>query len=261
METKTRKKRVDWRIQELQSVVQYADANPDNTVTYATLLIRSQYICLPEDRWMSPNSLYDGCTKQNFLDKVAHVRGLPKSDPPVIVDIPKALPPPMATTRKSDSVVDRVLRALEPRLDQMSDQIAERVAAILLPQIEERINDMMFSNRVTRMSVLREERIYSSGPAPTQTQPAKRRIDVVGLLGEQTQVVKNFIAGWDVKVRFILADHIGKVDKLAPEVVLCSKFISHDAQDRARASGSKIHYANGAASSVVNMLETLCNRG
>lgn len=249
-----RKKRVTWSSLELQTVVEFMDSHPELGTIQA--LRRAQQMFFTEERYMSPTGISEMVRRSDFEAKVERARQgietrrLKTQEGQLLLE--------GTTPRKSDSVVDRVLQALEPRLDALSDQIAERVAAILLPQIEERINDMMFSNRVTRMSILREEHVFTQGPAHHPTGPAKRRIDVVGLLSEQTQFVKQCIADWDVKVRFILSEHVSKVDKLAPEVILCSKFISHDATDRAKASGSKIHYANGAASSVVNLLEGLC---
>lgn len=255
MDSKLRKKRVDWKIQELQVVVQHADANPDNRVTYATLLIRSQRACLPTERWMSNTSLYEAYTKPTFQDRIKEARDRIKQNLPTNIVAPpllefdfKELPPPKPAEPQ--------LSPEEQAADKLADRIAEKVAAILLPQLEDRINDLMFSSTVSKVILQREEYITRQTIVAQTTKP-RRRIDIVGLLSDQSQVVKNFIADWDVKARFILSEHVSKVDKLAPDVVLCSRFISHDAQDRAKASGSKIHYANGAATSVINLLESI----
>jgi len=91
---------------------------------------------------------------------------------------------------------------------------------------------------------------------PKVKEPRGERIDIVGLIGVQETVVKKR-CGAMFDLRFIAADDVGHAQLTAPIAILCTKFISHDAQERARASGSKVVYANGGVQSVVRRLREL----
>jgi hypothetical protein len=82
---------------------------------------------------------------------------------------------------------------------------------------------------------------------------SKPRVDVVGLLNGQAELVKK---QWQhrLNLNFIPADHVGSKDVAAPDVVMVRKFVSHDAQDIIKKAGAKLHYANGGISSVLDCL-------
>jgi len=84
----------------------------------------------------------------------------------------------------------------------------------------------------------------------------KARVDVVGLLNGQADVVRK-ACGNSFNLRFLTTQEALRSEITAPTTVLVTKFVGHDTQDRIRKSDTNIVYVNGAAESVVKALQEL----
>lgn len=94
---------------------------------------------------------------------------------------------------------------------------------------------------------------------PPAARPAileKQRVDVIGLLGAQANVVRSAM-GKAFDLRFVASDYAEHQRSVAPIVVLCTKFVNHSAQEKAKSRGAHVLFANGAAQSVIEQLQHL----
>jgi len=83
---------------------------------------------------------------------------------------------------------------------------------------------------------------------------SRRRVDIVGLKGNQREVVDRHAVAMVFDLRYLPSDqHVKRAD-LRPEVVLCTKFMQHSDQTRYRQIGARLYYANGGAESVIKCL-------
>jgi hypothetical protein len=106
----------------------------------------------------------------------------------------------------------------------------------------------------------REDGHFAAPPPkmPTSAREiVRRKIDVIGLLPMQKQIVaKNPVAKtWDI--RFLHSGQEHGQASLRERVIICSKFVSHSQQNRYRQMKAEIHWANGGALSVIKELEKL----
>jgi hypothetical protein len=85
----------------------------------------------------------------------------------------------------------------------------------------------------------------------------KRRIDVVGLRGQQIDLVERSQVAQQFEIRYINADQAASARDLREVAVLCTKFIRHDIQDRYKAMHATIHFANGGPQSVIRQLQSM----
>lgn len=86
--------------------------------------------------------------------------------------------------------------------------------------------------------------------------PPRPRVDVVGLLNGQAEIVKK-ACGASFDLRFIGANEALRTTFTAPVTVLVRKFVGHDAEACVRKQGAKLVYANGGPESVVKALQEL----
>lgn len=102
-------------------------------------------------------------------------------------------------------------------------------------------------------------------PAKTTTEPTvvttietdsfRRKIDVIGLLPDQYNILRKKTQHRSYELRYISAEEAIGRRSFAPTVVMCTKFISHSAQDCVKRSGAKIVFADGAVESVIRVLD------
>jgi hypothetical protein len=91
---------------------------------------------------------------------------------------------------------------------------------------------------------------------PESEAARKLRVDVVGLKGAQQTLVRQAFNG-ETDLRFVPADNVGGWKPNGRHVILVTKFISHDAEDKAKASSRKPVRVNGAARSVIAAIKKL----
>ena len=78
---------------------------------------------------------------------------------------------------------------------------------------------------------------------------AKTRVDIVGLLGDQEQVVRAKY-GDVFDLRFLSADEALRQPITAATAIMATKFVSHSVQGRIKKTAARLLYANGGADSV-----------
>lgn len=237
------KKKVHWTHQEALTVHAFVEQHPGWPIARA--IMKAQDLLLPPDRHVVRTTVYNSLSTGTYYKKLEKARvaciSLPQPVKPEIVFLdeePEEQPP--------------------IKLDEASiAAVAEKVAALVLPSLVDAMRDLVISQRISKMLPTDEDlrNILHEEPARVKRVSARRRIDILGLLPSQAEVVKTYLGPRDdLKLRFILSEHASKVDRYAPDVVVCTGFISHSHQDKVRASGSRVHYANGAAASVTNIL-------
>lgn len=246
-----RKPRVQWSAHEILKVHEFVLANDKWPVARA--IIQGQSLLLPPDRQMARTSVYEALKQGTYYKRVARAQA-----------IMACLPPELRPEPEKFEIVyvgDEPEEDPPISLDEKSmDALATKVAAMVLPSLVDAMRDLAISNRLSKMMPTDEDirDIISKEPTLPEKVSARRRIDILGLLPSQAEVVKTYLGPRDdVKLRFILSEHATRVDRYAPDVIMCTGFISHSHQDKVRTSGSRLHYANGAAASVTNVLSRL----
>lgn len=243
-----RKPRVQWSPLEILKVHEFVLANDKWPVSRA--IIHGQQLLLPPDRQMARTSVYESLKTGTYYKRVAKAQA-----------IVQCLPKPEPEKFEIVYVGDEPEEAPPISLDEKSmDALATKVTAMVLPSLVDVVRDLLISERVAKMMPTDEDirEIVKRSPETASRTPARRRIDILGLLPSQAEVVKTYLGPRDdVKLRFILSEHATRVDRYAPDVIMCTGFVSHSHQDKVRTSGSRLHYANGAAASVTNVLSRL----
>lgn len=93
---------------------------------------------------------------------------------------------------------------------------------------------------------------------PKATDPKVRgpRVDVVGLLNGQIEVVKKAV-GESFDLRFLSSDDVERLPVTAPCAIMMTKFVSHSAQERIKKQGKQVIYANGGVDSLLKELSAM----
>lgn len=150
----------------------------------------------------------------------------------------------------------QLFSALQVRTEAITQPLMERLA-----QLEAQVRAIPENVRAQVADVV-------GGPAPVDhahddmvglpvfTPERLPRVDVVGLLGSQADVVKR-ACGNQWSLRFLSAEEVERQPITAPDAIMLRKFVSHSAQERIKKAGAKLHYANGAADSVIAQLNSL----
>lgn len=241
-----KKRKVYWTPQETLAVHAFVESHPYWPTARAVM--KAQELLLPTDRHVVRTTIYNSLSTGSYHRKVDQAKANCI-----------ALPPPVKP--QIELLCDEPEEDPPIKLDEASiSAVAEKVAAIVLPSLVDAMRDLVISQRISKMVPTDEDirTILQNEPARVKRISARRRIDILGLLPSQAEVVKTYLGPRDdLKLRFILSEHASKVDRYAPDVIVCTGFISHSHQDQVRASGSRVHYANGAAASVTNALSKI----
>lgn len=232
-----------WQHKHLLAIVEYIAAQKPNE----PLDLRPCNLCyaqkqvLPKAEWLSDNAFYNqsfkpGGRNHNMIQEAIKLISLKKD-----YATPPAPPPQVAPP----------LPAPEPSPSMFTLQFNEdRFRAIVREELQSLLAGFVDQLRPGGKTV--------APVVPVMAVP-QRRIDVIGLMSVQAQEVSSQFVG-RFALRFINSDDLyghGKVRSFAPTVVLCTKFINHSIQEAAKSAGATIHYANGAAGSVVEVLKQL----
>jgi hypothetical protein len=239
-------KRVKWTTHELGFVATYLDQLPaGDDRSLPRKINEAQRAVLASDRWLSNSTLYTLPISPGFAARLASARDMART---MHARGPIAAPAEPATYA---DLCEPLACGPAPAT------LAEQIAMLLLPSVRAIVQDELTA-LAAAMGAQHQTKLKDM---LTQYQPARRqRVDVIGLLPAQANVVRTLLADHaELSVRYILSEQANRVDSYAPDIVLCSGFISHSHQSRAKASGSRVHYANGAAASVAEAINKLVN--
>jgi hypothetical protein len=242
--------RVYLTTRELATMLAFIDANYGGIVSSKSL-IAANTACQPEDRQLVAESFYKIWKKPGFQARLAKARDYLQT---TRVHAP---PPAPAPEPEPASFADLVQPADAPE----PATLAEQIAAILLPSLRQMVQDELaaFAAAVgSQMSPSATVAVPMQGNEMLmQYARRRRRVDVVGLLPSQVNIVRGLLSDTPLNIRYIASEHANRVDKYAPDVVLVSGFVSHSHQSKAKHDGATIHYANGAAHSVVDTINKI----
>ena len=193
------------------------------------------------------------------LEVARALRGEAPTPPAVAVAaVPVALP---ATDGRGQvhQLLDAFLNVAETRVRALVSDLADELAKRQQAQFERQTAQLLVLLRTAQGA----PSSLSTLPAlpelerdPDSTRPQLPRVDIVGLLNGQADIVKQRV-GANFRLRFLQANEIDRQPIVAPHVILLSKFIGHTASNRAKKAGAQVHYANGGAKSVIDQLNIL----
>lgn len=267
------------------------DILPHNVVI-VDALAKAQVRRLPRERWRARDrilhSMYGGqierlreaLTWDNPNPPDAEPEDTMANSMAAVEDItldlepPPTLPAAPTPTPESMSMAilgGALLAAVKPMFTSLKDGLQDALARGIAQGIQHGLSgaeipqrpsvDAADINAAVRQTIID---ILGAPPPPAQVtvsppqppRPKRQRVDVVGLLGDQEQVVRTE-CGSAFDLRFIGAKAAEHASITAPIAVMCSKFVKHSAQDRIRKAGATLLYANGGAASVVEQLKTI----
>lgn len=247
------------------------------------MLERAQRDVLPQDRWRDTrqwHSAFYRATrtaeggKRDALSMLREgIKYQPLSQYVMKTDPDPVVPEPVAATVETtmtpsipiahDAADAGLMQAMMTLFNAMQARTLSAVAPLLerMERLETRLAALPEDVRMQVADVV-------GGPAPTpavETPAAptftpeherQPRVDVVGLLNGQVDVVKR-ACGRQWNLRFLSAEEVERQPITAPDAIMLRRFVSHSAQERIKKAGAKLHYANGAAESVIARLNQL----
>lgn len=247
----------------------------------AAALERAQRDVLPEDRWRTLTRWHSAIYRKSrhHDDKKCDALSLLRDGikyQPLTVFVPEApAPEPTPDNKIQETNVSPTISVPPPTAAEgivqavatLLQAVQAQAAAAYAPMME-RLGKLEAVVAALPAAIGAQVADVVGGPQPAQPvgvpvielpcfQPERLpRVDVVGLLGNQAEVVKRACGRqWDL--RFISADDALRRPITAPDAIMLSKFVTHDVQDRIKKAGARLHYCNGAAESVINQLNAL----
>lgn len=274
---------VRWRANELRLIAESVGAllKPSLSLepgALADAILRAQVRCLPPERHRTRGGIYQalflpGSRNLRFMlcEALRQPAPAPLRAPAIVVAPPALAPAPAQAPAKAQAKPAPAPQA-EPAKPSMSE-MAERIAQHCMTLMRAEMADMLaMVVRTTLIDVLGAPASPAPvpppppppapAPAPVQVapppeRPRRTRVDVVGLMGGQVQIVQQAV-GDALDLRFVTADQAaGRVHTVSTDVVMCTKFVNHVVQNSIRARGGRIHYANGGAASVIDALRAI----
>ena len=252
-------------------------------------VIRAQAKVLPRERWRPRSGIAQACYKTGRMKLIDRLREAMKTQvglhvPPVVptvadavaASVPDSAPIPTSEPQTSaaapvsgasameEAIVSLVRKVVREGMPILAQAVAEHAVALLRGDLLRDI-DKTVRKGVTDVVGGPTEPAPQPQAAPTLTvvppaavtpPPEKQRVDVIGLLNAQANVVRSAM-GKKFDLRFIDSDFAANQRSVAPIVVLCTKFVNHSAQEKAKSRGAHVLFANGAAQSVIEQLEHL----
>jgi hypothetical protein len=255
-------------------------------------VMRAQAKVLPRERWRPRSGISQACYKNGRVKLIERLREGMKTQaglhvPPVVPTVPEpetvgyAAPAPAPTSEPpvsaaapavsgasgiEEAIVALVRKVVREGMPILAQAVAEHAVALLRGDL---LSDI---DKTVRKGVTDVVGGPSEAPQAAQPQPAaslsvvppaakpqapeKQRVDIIGLLGAQANVVRSAM-GKAFDLRFVTSDFAEHQRSVAPIVVLCTKFVNHSAQEKARSRGAHVLFANGAAQSVIEQLQHL----
>jgi hypothetical protein len=243
-------------------------------------LVRAQKEALPSDRWRDAgqwHSAFYRATRSEGAkrDAMSMLREGIKFQPlarfekvsePEPVHAPTEKEEAMTTAPLPQSAADPVMLAIINLFGALQERAERTMAPVLerLERMEARLAALPEDVRLQVADVVGgpaaapvvETPVDAVDAAPTLTHERQPRVDVVGLLNGQVDVVKR-ACGRQWNLRFLSAEEVERQPITAPDAIMLRRFVSHSAQERIKKAGAKLHYANGAAESVIARLNQL----
>jgi hypothetical protein len=249
------------------------------------VLERAQRDVLPEDRWRNDNQWHSAIYRKTRVagkkrDALSMLREGIKYQPLphyVVKTAPApVVPEPVAPTEETKTVNPSLfisgneadtglVQAVLTLFKALQDRTVGAVAPILerLERMEKQLAALPKDVRTQVADCVGD----SAPPLPegviVHDEVARRddpmrmpRVDVVGLLNGQVDVVKR-ACGHQWNLRFLTADEVRSQPITAPDAIMLRRFVSHSAQERIKKAGATLHFANGAAESVIAQLNKL----
>lgn len=260
-------------------------------------VMRAQAKVLPRERWRPRTGLMQGCYKggrDKLIDRLRegmktqvglHVPPVVPSAPePVAAAVPAPAPIPTSEPPHSaaapvtgasaieEAIVALVRKVVREGMPILAQAVAEHAVGLLRGDLGNLLSniDTTVRKSVTEVvggptesmqqqpqSLVQPQPPLSVvPPAARPATPEKQRVDVIGLLNAQANVVRSAM-GKQFDLRFIDSNFAEHQRSVAPIVVLCTKFVNHSAQEKAKSHGAHVLFANGAAQSVIEQLQHL----
>lgn len=256
----------------VKALIENKSYTPPN-VSLVEAIMKAQHKYFPRNAWRPRTSVMQSCSqKPGLLNQLR--MGLAMDNPhpkeeapaapqeaPVVAAqaqaVPLVAPAPEAGLA---GALGLLFAAAVPAIERMLTNAVRAALEGATSSIDERIKAGV---RETVIEILGApvppppaEVVAPPQPAPEQERPKKSRVDIVGLLGDQEQVVRAK-HGDHFDLRFIGAKEVEHQKITAPVAIMCRKFVSHSAQQRIKKAGANLVYANGGADSVSQHLAAM----
>jgi hypothetical protein len=260
-------------------------------------VMRAQAKLLPRERWRPRSGVAQACYKTGRMKLMDRLRDAMKAQtglhvppaPPVPAvptvaapaavspapapapasapapEPPRAAPAIAGTSEIEEALVTLVRSVVRQGLPILAQAVAQQAVALLRGDLLQDIDKAVRQGVHDVVGGPTEPAPQAQPAAPTLSvvppkpmpqQPEKQRVDVIGLLGAQANVVRSAM-GKAFDLRFVASDYAEHQRSVAPIVVLCTKFVNHSAQEKAKSRGAHVLFANGAAQSVIEQLQHL----
>lgn len=152
------------------------------------------------------------------------------------------------------SMAVEMMANLEMRMSAMAERLMSRTVETLAQGIGPLVHSALESELGGKVAA------PTAAPAmvlpPGASLPKGLQLDVVGLIGSQVTEVREKLNGYAAGIRFINADDVGGWTPRGT-VVLNTKFISHNAEDKCRKAGVRPIRVQGGAGAILNAIRTL----
>ena len=251
-------------------------------------VMRAQAKVLPRERWRPRTGLMQGCYKGDRDKLIDRLREGMKTQvglhvSPVVPSVPESAAAPIPTSEPpvstapatstgsaiEEAIVALVRKVVREGMPILAQAVAEHAVGLLRGDLGNLLSNIDTTVRKSVTEVVggptEPQQAQPSQPAPSLSvvppaavpaTPEKQRVDVIGLLNAQANVVRSAM-GKKFDLRFIDSNFAEHQRSVAPIVVLCTKFVNHSAQEKAKSHGAHVLFANGAAQSVIEQLQHL----
>ena len=254
-------------------------------------VVRAQSKLLPRERWRPRSGIAQACYKTGRTKLIDRLREGMKMQvglhvPPVVPTAPTVpdavaaavpAPAPIPTSEPQQSAAAPVTgaSAIEETLVSLVRKIVREGLPVLAQAMAEHAVTMLRGDLLREIDKTVRQGVTDVVGGPTEPAPQaaaptlsvvppaavpptpdKQRVDVIGLLGAQANVVRSAM-GKQFDLRFVTSDYAEHQRSVASVVVLCTKFVNHSAQEKAKSRGAHVLFANGAAQSVIEQLQHL----
>lgn len=157
-----------------------------------------------------------------------------------------------------DQMRHDVRATLEHVVDAAMKMQNEGIRANVRATIEELLGDRPTTHEPPKPDFRADMKSHETAAAMAEAAvaKAKRRVDVIGLLNGQAEIVRK-ACGTSFDLRFIGSNDVTRTGITAPTAIVVTKFVGHDTHDRIRKFNAKMVYANGGPESVIKALQEL----
>jgi hypothetical protein len=257
-----RNPRVSWTDAELMMVVKSRDQvalDPAFMGKSETLIMHeAQKRVLPIARQMQKQSVYTSLTAGRMAERIRSIRdtlSVLEQEKPVVVAEPVVevhSEPETLVQDDTDVLANFIVAGIRLFQDELRTLVRDEIKQAIADREDTKRDDVMslIESVVTKLKSPQVPIVH----AVPSSEDRGERIDIIGLLPDQANMVKASDVGKQFRLKFISPDQALRENNFANTVVLVKKFISHSVQSRVISKGSKFILANGAADSVVTVL-------